>query len=140
MLGAAALAWLLAQLPRATGPTRLRLIDEPKTRAQIAARTLTYTIENEVTAFHGVAATRAHLTGAGYAPHLNMVITTDPSANLPDLRTQGPRPDHAQPRHCTRSPPTDTSSPRVPDDSPEAAAYPVGAPSPRDTWLEGDAR
>lgn len=85
VVGALALLWLLAQLPRRVGGGTLVLADESGT-TRIAQSALDRAVEQEIAAYAGVRSASVTLLGDASRPTLRITVTADRRADLPALR------------------------------------------------------
>jgi hypothetical protein len=87
LLALLCLRWLTAQLVRTPKTHTWRIEDDPEHgRTELAARIATTPFTADVTAYPGIHAAHADLTGPQHSPTLAVVVTTEHDADLSDIR------------------------------------------------------
>ncbi|MCM6776345.1 alkaline shock response membrane anchor protein AmaP [Nocardia sp. CDC159] len=87
VLGLASLRWLAAQVTRLPRPTRWQIgAPEPTGVTVVGSDTAATPLVADIESYADVRDVTARLTGSGRAPELHLVVTTEPDADLTEVR------------------------------------------------------
>lgn len=93
------LRWLVAQLFRMPRPVSWRMeADGSAGRTVLSSHTVATAVATDIESYDAVRAADAWLMGTRATPELHLVVTTDPGADIPPLRSRIH--DEAVPRLC----------------------------------------